>query len=283
MFNSLNRQRVSWILLLTGVALIAYYAIVYRPLSNMVYALDKPLTNVWSQTIVTNPVSGIVEGVDFEGTSQDLRKAQAARRALAQQRESILSRIVLEPEIQSRLNQPFQLLDFQNERQVRADEITQLAKQNRVSIGPEVEGVYPRYTAIEGHPTELWAELAIVHQALATAIHSKVSSIRSAKLLDGQSHPALGPSQPGLLEVRLTLDISGPMAAVSRFLVALPLTGREMQTAGLPSALTNKPALFIDRWMLRKAAPDKPNDVELELVISGFANSQTRHSPLQGS
>jgi len=60
------------------------------------------------------------------------------------------------------------------------------------------------------------------------------------------------------------------MDSISRFLVSLPLLPAELPSAGLGPGLTNKPALFIDQVLLRKYAPERPHDAQLELTVCGF-------------
>ena len=38
----------------------------------------------------------------------------------------------------------------------------------------------------------------------------------------------------------------------------------------LAGVLTNKPAVFIGRILVRKAPPDRPHDARIEIVVSGF-------------
>jgi hypothetical protein len=68
----------------------------------------------------------------------------------------------------------------------------------------------------------------------------------------------------------MRLELIGPMDAVSRFLVSLPLLPAELPRVGLGPGLTNKPALFIDQVLLRKYAPERPHEAQLELTVCGF-------------
>lgn len=268
MFNSLTRQRVQWIVTLSALALVAYYFLVYWPLSNTVVFLDKPLTNLWQQLVLTNGNGRSVDALDLAATSENLRQSQLARRTLAQQREQVLSRIALDPEIEKKLRQPFQYIDFQNERQARIEELSGLAKKQQVALDPSVVGEYPRYTAEQEYPSALWAELAIFHHALATALHSKIKSIQSAKMLPMEIHR----SEPaGSFEFRVALELIGPMSAASRFLLAVPLRGIELKDLGLQEVLAAKPVLFIDKMILRKSSADRPDEVQVNVVVSGFS------------
>jgi hypothetical protein len=71
-------------------------------------------------------------------------------------------------------------------------------------------------------------------------------------------------------EIPMRIEVLGPIEAVSRFLTSLPLRGAELEATQLAAVLTNKPPLFINHLLARKAAPDKPGDVRVELVVSGF-------------
>ena len=46
--------------------------------------------------------------------------------------------------------------------------------------------------------------------------------------------------------------------------------GDEIKAAGLPEAPTNKPALFIDRLVMRKQSPQKTDEVRVSLRAVGF-------------
>lgn len=77
-----------------------------------------------------------------------------------------------------------------------------------------------------------------------------------------------------LVELPLQIELSGPTASVTRFLQTLPLRADEIKAAGLPESTTNKPALFIDRLVLRKQSPEKPDEVHLSLRAVGFLFSR---------
>ncbi len=43
-----------------------------------------------------------------------------------------------------------------------------------------------------------------------------------------------------------------------------------MKAAGLPESLPGKPALFLDKLILRKQTPEKPAEVNLDVVVRGL-------------
>jgi hypothetical protein len=50
----------------------------------------------------------------------------------------------------------------------------------------------------------------------------------------------------------------------------LPLRADELRAAGLPEAPVDKPPLFVDRLIIRKQSPDKPDEVRVWLRVVGF-------------
>jgi hypothetical protein len=71
-------------------------------------------------------------------------------------------------------------------------------------------------------------------------------------------------------EIPVQIELTGSTASVVRFLQGLPLRAEEINAAGLPEASTNKPAMFIDKLVLRRQSPDKPDEVRLALRIASF-------------
>lgn len=276
MFNSLTRHRVQWIVTLGAILLVAYYFLLYWPLSNTVAFLDKPLTNLWQQLVVTNGIGRPAEILDRASATELLHQSQQARETLARQREQILKRVALEPKIEEKLRQPFQFIDFQNHRQERIEEITRLANQNQVALDPSVISGYPRYTVEQNSPASLWAEVAIYHQTLAAAIQTKVKSIQSARTQQLPQDAAI-PSAP--VEYRVALEFVAPMNSATRFLLAIPLRGDELRPLGLHESLATKPSLFLNQLLLRKASVERPDEVHVQVVISGFAYMYSQAPP----
>ena len=53
-----------------------------------------------------------------------------------------------------------------------------------------------------------------------------------------------------------------------------------MRAAGLPEAPLDKPVLFIDRLVVRKQSPDKPDEVRVSLRAVGFVLREGQMAPL---
>jgi hypothetical protein len=59
------------------------------------------------------------------------------------------------------------------------------------------------------------------------------------------------------------------MAAISRFLISLPLLPDELKEHGYPSPTPDKPAILIDQVIMKRSSKT-PEEVHAGLVISGF-------------
>jgi hypothetical protein len=73
-----------------------------------------------------------------------------------------------------------------------------------------------------------------------------------------------------LAEIPVRIEFTGPAAAVANFLQSLPRRADEMKAAELPEALPQKPAMLLDRVILRKQAPERPDEVFASLRVVGF-------------
>ena len=58
--------------------------------------------------------------------------------------------------------------------------------------------------------------------------------------------------------------------SADKLLQCLPLRPEEIRAAGLPEAPADKPALFIDRLVVQKQSPDKPDEVHVWLRAVGY-------------
>ena len=76
-----------------------------------------------------------------------------------------------------------------------------------------------------------------------------------------------------VLELLLDL-LAAPVAALGASLLALlqylPLRADELKAAGSPEIRPDKAPLFIERLVMRKQSPDKPDEVRLSLRAVGF-------------
>jgi hypothetical protein len=202
-----------------------------------------------------------------------LRGLQRASTNLAGSSRLILERLKPHAELEGLLSQPFTLLDFQNERQTLAEQLAQIAKRQKVNLNPAATAGLPQYTVEDPEPVYLWARLHQANYLLLTAIHSGVGSIQTLLQLPAITHRHGRSGDATLREFPMRIAVVGSMESVGRFLSSVPLRGQELEQVNLPQALTNKPVLFIDRLMLRKSAPDRPEEVQAEIRVTGFVQS----------
>jgi hypothetical protein len=263
-------RRLPAITVWLAVALAVCYFAVFQRLAHRAAGRDKELTNAWQRFVATAQAGPATAGLNLTNCEELLRQLQASATNLTTAERLVQSRIGLPAEVRAKLSEAFWLIDFQNERFQRAAQLAQLAKEKGVALEPGATNGLPEYLADMPNPALLWPRLYLADQLLLTAIHCKVGALRALDQLPAISHRAGATQSVFLAELPMRLDLIGPMDSVSRFLASLPLLATELQGAGLAPGLTNKPALFISQVLLRKHAPDRPHDVQLELTVCGF-------------
>jgi hypothetical protein len=270
MLTEAKRRRVQRFLVLGGMGLALFFLAVYRPLSRYAAALDEPLLKYWRDLGTLTLQTTSFTGEDLPRIEEALQQVQSSLATLDKAGQSVATLLQLDPAVRAKLGAPFQLIDFQNERLLQLEELGRLAAQQQVRLGPGVAAGFPEYTADRQQPALLWAQLTLLRHLLAAAVNAKVTAVTEVKLPPVQFHASRTNSHDHLAEVALQIQLSGAAPAVARFLQSLPLRAEEIKARGLPEALTNKPALFIDQVFLRKESRDKAEDVRLELTTCGF-------------
>src|ERR1035438_8460266 len=89
-----------------------------------------------------------------------------------------------------------------------------------------------------------------------------------AILLSACSPPAGLPSSTA--RRRRIAGTTASAASAVKLIQSLPLRADEIRAAGLPEAPADKPALFVDRLIVQKQSPDKPDEVHVWLRVVGF-------------
>ncbi len=147
-----------------------------------------------------------------------------------------------------------------------------LANQQRISMEPGVFAAFPELTADMQQPTLLWAALALVDSLLTTALHSNVVAIHSLGVtLPLTNAPNAEPERfRGWAEIPLQLEFTASFAGAARLIQSLPLRADELRAAGLPDAPNDKLPLFIDRLVIKKQSPERPDEVRVFLRAVGF-------------
>jgi len=258
--------------LLAGV-LGAVYLFGFIPVDRRARSLDAPLEQSWRQLTAALNQTNAVE-LDFVSLTNQLEETRAALAVFEQARQQARGRVELDEALRAQLAQPFLLVEYQYEAGRKMDALTRLAKKENVVLEPAALAGFPEQSAEMQEPALLWAELAFLDSLMTAAINAKVTTIHliSAKMPLTHALPAnIGRS---LVELPLQIELTGPVENVSRFLQTLPLRGDEIKAAGLPATPTNKPALFVDRLVLRKQTPAKLDEARLSLRAVGFVFSK---------
>jgi hypothetical protein len=168
------------------------------------------------------------------------------------------------------MNAPFQYVDYENERSKQMDELTKLAKQQQVSIAPAVLAGFPENTADVKQPALLWAALSFIDGLLTTALQCQVGAIHSLQMPLALTNAPVAVEGEALAEIPIQVDLTGTEPAVAKLLQLLPLRGDELKAAGQVQGPADKAPLFIDRLIIRKQSPDKPDEVRVSLRVVGF-------------
>jgi len=257
------------ILPLLAVVLVLIYAFGFLPLERESARLATPLAQSWRQLANALGKTNALE-LDFTGLTNQLHATQDAVAALEHARDQARRRVELDATVRTQLSQPFLLVDYRFEAGRRMIALAQLAKEKNVLLEPAVLNGFPEQSADMKEPALLWAQLTFLDCLLTTAINAKVTGIQSIAAPMPLTNAPSANNGRSLVELPLQIELTGATTNLARFLQTVPLRADEIQAAGLPAAPTNKPALFIDRFVLRKQSPDKPDEVRLSLQAVGF-------------
>jgi len=265
----LHERRRRGLILVAALVLAAGFFFGLVPLDRRVEKLRSPLDKTWRKLAATLGQTNDL-AIDFVGITNQLSATREAFGVLAAARRQALARADFGDAVRERINAPFQLVDYESERGKQQDEIRQLAARNKVAVAPAVFEGYPVHTADVQQPDLLWAELALIEHLLTTAIRCKVKSIDSLQVPVTFANGTPTSGAWGLAEIPLRLELTAPAPALAAWLETLPLRADEMKPARLPEARADKPAVFLDRLMLRKQSPDKPDEIRAAVRIVGF-------------
>ena len=261
-------RRRSILPLIAG-ALAAVYLFGFVPLNHKAELQDDPLEKSWRKlAALLGPTN--VTTLDFFSLTNQFKETRTALAAFETARKQARARVELDDGLRAQLRTPFLLVDYENAAGRQRGNLERLAKQQGVTLEPAVFAGIPHLTADMTEPALLWAEMAFLDGLLTTAINAKVATIHAVAAPSLLTNALPVNSARSLAELPIHLELTGPVAAVARFLQTVPLRASEIKAAGLPEAPTNKPALFIDRIVLRKQSPEKPDEVRLWLRTVGY-------------
>ncbi|NLH71622.1 MAG: hypothetical protein GX456_01050 [Verrucomicrobia bacterium] len=248
----------------------AYYRLAYQPLVRASAAQDKELVTLWGRLVSSNEQVRACRGLSIENHNERVMELNGALANLDRAQELIKQRIEIGVATRAKMEQPWQLIDFQIERLQQAGALLRIAKENRVTVEAAALAGLPEYSVDLPEPRLLWPRLDMAAQLLTAAIQSKVTSIRNINQLSPITHPGPTRDAPALEEVAMRIELVGSAESATRFLKSIPATGDRLVALGFTGTVTNKPVFFIDKVLVRKFAPDRPGEVQLEARVCGF-------------
>jgi hypothetical protein len=250
------------------VALAAYYVFVFMPLSRKANNLDGPLEKEWRTLSASLEKTNLVT-IDFLHITNQLAETRQALAILENARQKAGSRLDPGSAVRAKMSAPFELVDYENERSKEVDELVRLARQKEVTVETAVYFGLPGHSAELRQPRLLWPALAMADGFMRTAIQCKVAAIHSLDVPFGLTNLPANAAER-LAQIFLQVEFSGPVTSVGKVMESLPLRGEELRASGLAEAPPDKPALFIDRLVVKKQSPEKPDEVRVWMRLVGF-------------
>jgi len=254
---------------LAGLVLAGYYLFIMRPLARQAESLDEPLQKAKFKLLVSLDQSNATT-IDFLHITNQLSETRQARLILGSAKQQATARLQLGPAVRARMQADFQLVEYENERGKQMDDMGNLARQQQVVVETNVFAGFPEHTADVKQPALLWAALSLTDGLLRTALQCKVAAIHSFEVPPVLTNAPPTNSTEQLAEIPLQVEFTSSAASAAKFLQSLPLRADEIRAAGLPEAPADKPPLFVDRLIVQKQSPDKPDDVHVWLRAIGF-------------
>ncbi len=260
-----NTQRVQLSLVLFGLSLAFAWMFLMRPLIKDRSELRRTL-NLSMDTVTEMTGS---QAWTLNEITSDLTHATFEKNQFDSTIGFLENRIQFGPQVKARLNEPFQLIDFEISRHYQIEELIDHAKKNKTSIKPNLLLHFPDYEVRIDPPSLLWVHLEAARQIVATASSAGVSSIESLDSLPAEPFSEDGGRR--LVRFPIRIIIKGAMTDVREFLSAIPLRSNEFKSIGLIPLTEDKPSLFVREFDLIKSSPIAPSEVQLTATIDAFA------------
>jgi hypothetical protein len=254
---------------LAAVALAAYYFFVLLPLGKRAESLNAPLQKAWTNLTFSLDQSNALS-IDFQRITNQLGETQQALAIVDKARADAVARLQLPEITRSRMSGPFQLVEYQDERGRELDDLSALAKKHNITVDPTVFASFPEHTADVKQPALLWAALSFVDGLLRTAIECDVTAIHALATPMAITNAPPTNSVEKLAGIPVQLEFTSTVLNATKLIQSLPLRPDEIKAAGLPAVPQDKPVLFIDRLVVAKQSPEKPDEVRISLRAVGY-------------
>ena len=266
---SLQNYRRFGLLPLAGLVLAAYYLFYYLPLARRVNNLDVPLQTAWRKLSLSLDQTNATT-IDFLQLSNQLSETRQALTILDTTKKEAATRLQLSEALQNKLNAPFQLVDYENERSKKMDELDRRAKEQKTTVDAAVYAGFPEHTADTTEPVLLWPALSLTDDLLQTAVRCKVTAIHSLDVPVALTNSPSSDSGVRWSEIPLQLEFTAAADNALKFIRSLPLRAEEARAAGLTEVSPEKAPLLIERLMIRKQTPERQDEVRVWLRVVGF-------------
>ncbi len=304
-FGEIQRRAI---IPLVGLALAGCYLMIYRPFARRAAAMDAPVHKSWTR-LATSLEQTNSASIDFVHITNQLNDTRQALATLDSARQKAAVLLALSPPVRARMNAPFQLVDYENERSKKMEAIGTLAKQRQTTLDAGVLSGFPEHTTEVKQPALLWFALALTDSLLTTALQSGISSIHSLELPlpPTNSLPAaLQQAEPKLFGLQEFSSVRffdpqgsstqnstnslapatvpppsdafrpvGPRTQLIGIALQIEMTGpadhmlKILQTISSRDDSDRLP-LFIDRLVIKKQSPEKTDEVRVWMRVVGF-------------
>lgn len=269
--------------LIITLAIGIYYVAVYRPLNLRAQDLDIPLQKAWKELERSNQKSLTQDRLDLDHISRGLLQLESSFTEITNANQKLLSRIAIDPVFQANTRHPFQLIDFQNERQSTIERLANKAKESSTKIQAAVFEGFPQHLSEHSNPQYLWTELALTEHLIQSMIHAEIESIESIST-QRQRIPNIDQTGqlPLLTPFFTEVDIACSSSHLTRLLLMLPSRTEEIKQKLNIDYPVNKPSLYVDQILIRKNSKENPTRVSVWMKVVGFIlTSQENESSAQ--
>ena len=254
---------------LAGLALVAYYVFFYLPLARRAASLDQPLERDWRKLAASIDQTNS-STLDLTRLTNLLNQTREALAIVENTKKEAAARLELSPALKNKMNAPFQLVDYQNERNKRIDQLDKEARDQKIAVDAIVYFGFPEHTIDTADPALLWPALSLTGDLLQTAIRCKVTAIHSLEVPLVASNSSGFEAYGRWDQIPLQLEFTASADSAQRFIQSLPLRADELVAASLPAASADKAPLFIDRLVIKKQNPEKVDEVRVWMQAIGF-------------
>lgn len=250
---------------LAGITLTLYFFLFYLPLARKADALNEPLNTSWKQ-LANSLGKTNANRLDFVLITNQLAETRQALDLFQDSRTRAAARLELGPILRGHLETPFELVEFENARSEKMDELIRKTKELKMGLDPAVLRGFPEHTADIRQPALLWAELSMASDLLDAAVLCKATGLH---YLDTSS-TSTGEPVSRWNEVTIEFEFTAAATNAARLLQTLPLRAPEVKALGLPEADPEKVPLLLDRLVIKRVAPEKPDEVRTWVRLAGF-------------